>query len=275
MTTTEFNILSTLDKKLAAYGNGAVANIENPEECLTKLRKWLDHLVPFLEEAHSLPPILNDYDEREDLSYPPRLRQLLKEGYLPRSEYESLKAINFLSAKSVHPRGNARYFTPENASLAIDNARRVRDWLIRIYVEGAGASARSRPDSAAVGDVLPLIETAAAPSGPSRKLSIGGKPAIGVARQSFSHGRSKRVVVEKVKRRSVAEESETPATPAAVPSIETITPKSKKLSRTPTKSLSLKRPWLRAGRPTPEFLPRPLKARRRGEGEAAQRGGGI
>ena len=56
-----------------------------------------------------------------------------------------------------------------------------------------------------------------------KKLSVGGgkltlKPRTetGVVRQSFSHGRSKQVVVEKVKRRTVAPAPETKAEPAPV-----------------------------------------------------------
>ncbi len=56
-----------------------------------------------------------------------------------------------------------------------------------------------------------------------KKLSVGGgkltlKPRTetGVVRQSFSHGRSKQVVVEKVKRRSIAPAPETKAEPAPV-----------------------------------------------------------
>ncbi|MGC1467321.1 MAG: translation initiation factor IF-2 N-terminal domain-containing protein, partial [Pseudolabrys sp.] len=55
-----------------------------------------------------------------------------------------------------------------------------------------------------------------------KKLSVSGKLTLkprtetGVVRQSFSHGRSKQVVVEKVKRRSVGGASEAKAEPAPV-----------------------------------------------------------
>src|SRR6185437_10079799 len=56
-----------------------------------------------------------------------------------------------------------------------------------------------------------------------KKLSVSGKTLTlkprtetGVVRQSFSHGRSKQVVVEKVKRRSIGGPSEAKAEPAPV-----------------------------------------------------------
>ena len=55
-----------------------------------------------------------------------------------------------------------------------------------------------------------------------KKLSVSGKLTLkprtetGVVRQSFSHGRSKQVVVEKVKRRSIGAAPEAKAEPAPV-----------------------------------------------------------
>ena len=55
-----------------------------------------------------------------------------------------------------------------------------------------------------------------------KKLSVAGKLTLkpraetGVVRQSFSHGRSKQVVVEKVKRRSIGGPAEVKAEPAPV-----------------------------------------------------------
>jgi len=57
-----------------------------------------------------------------------------------------------------------------------------------------------------------------------KKLSVSGKTLTlkprsetGTVRQSFSHGRSKQVVVEKVKRRAVGGETKAEAPPAAEP----------------------------------------------------------
>src|SRR5262249_48222710 len=60
--------------------------------------------------------------------------------------------------------------------------------------------------------------------GGEKKLSVSGKmltlkprTETGVVRQSFSHGRSKQVVVEKVKRRSIGGAPEAKAEPVAIP----------------------------------------------------------
>jgi translation initiation factor IF-2 len=50
-----------------------------------------------------------------------------------------------------------------------------------------------------------------------KTLSLKPRTETGVVRQSFSHGRSKQVVVEKVKRRMVGAEPKAEATPAPVP----------------------------------------------------------
>src|SRR5512143_1556208 len=50
----------------------------------------------------------------------------------------------------------------------------------------------------------------------SSKLTLKPRTETGVVRQSFSHGRSKQVVVEKVKRRSIGAAPEAKAEPAAV-----------------------------------------------------------
>ena len=64
-----------------------------------------------------------------------------------------------------------------------------------------------------------------------KKLSISGKTLTlkprsetGTVRQSFSHGRSKQVVVEKVKRRVVGGETKMEAPPAAEPLFQFIQP---------------------------------------------------
>ena len=48
------------------------------------------------------------------------------------------------------------------------------------------------------------------------KLTLKPRTETGVVRQSFSHGRSKQVVVEKVKRRSIGGPAEVKAEPAPV-----------------------------------------------------------
>ena len=48
------------------------------------------------------------------------------------------------------------------------------------------------------------------------KLTLKPRTETGVVRQSFSHGRSKQVVVEKVKRRSIGGAAEVKAEPAPV-----------------------------------------------------------
>src|SRR5476651_1762593 len=65
-----------------------------------------------------------------------------------------------------------------------------------------------------------------------KKLTLSLKPRTetGVVRQSFSHGRSKQVVVEKVKRRAHGPEGKTEAVPATAapavraPAAKTVTP---------------------------------------------------
>ncbi len=50
----------------------------------------------------------------------------------------------------------------------------------------------------------------------SSKLTLKPRTETGVVRQSFSHGRSKQVVVEKVKRRSIGAAPEAKAEPAPI-----------------------------------------------------------
>jgi translation initiation factor IF-2 len=52
------------------------------------------------------------------------------------------------------------------------------------------------------------------------KLTLRPRTETGVVRQSFSHGRSKQVVVEKVKRRSVGGAPEAKAEPADIEELE-------------------------------------------------------
>ena len=51
------------------------------------------------------------------------------------------------------------------------------------------------------------------------KLTLKPRTETGVVRQSFSHGRSKQVVVEKVKRRSIGGAAEVKAEPAPVETV--------------------------------------------------------
>src|SRR4249920_2002857 len=87
-----------------------------------------------------------------------------------------------------------------------------------------------------------------------KKLSVSGKTLTlkprtesGVVRQSFSHGRSKQVVVEKVKRRVVGGPGEAKA--EAAPAVET------KKAAAPSKTKAA--PAARAGLAQAEAAPKP------------------
>ncbi len=80
------------------------------------------------------------------------------------------------------------------------------------------------------------------------KLTLKPRTETGVVRQSFSHGRSKQVVVEKVKRRAVGGPGEAKAEPAPV--VETKKP-------APSKAPAAPAPTARAGATQTEAKPKP------------------
>ena len=76
------------------------------------------------------------------------------------------------------------------------------------------------------------------------KLTLKPRTETGVVRQSFSHGRSKQVVVEKVKRRSVGGAPEAKAEPAPVEVAQASRPR-----QTPPRPRQPQRPPRRPSRP--------------------------
>src|SRR5512137_2781997 len=85
---------------------------------------------------------------------------------------------------------------------------------------------------------------------PSKTLSLKRPVEQGVVRQSFSHGRTKAVVVEKVKRRVIGPGSETKPEPAAAPAAPQVSA-ARPAPAAPTASAAPQRPAPAAPTQTP------------------------
>ena len=150
MSVGSFANLSSLQEDLAKVANDAEDVVDKPKYCLLELRNWLECILSFLERRHSIPPLPSQTELASLRQGPNQYRINRLPEYLQSRisdvEIGLLHKIRESGNWAAHPEKYERLLTRHNAEKALDNARKVRDWLVKQY--GPQPSPRSNYTSA-------------------------------------------------------------------------------------------------------------------------------
>ena len=164
MSSGSFDCLSSLGPDLSNYGNEAESLIENPRLCFVTLRAWLEAVIDFLDEKHSIPELPVIQTAKGDIQR--RIPRLPEHGVrIEASELKALDDLRLIGNDGSHPLRKRHRFTRANAEIALNNARLIRDWLYDEYVrQPSPAEPAARPNASGA------FGSAAAPSPPKSNL---------------------------------------------------------------------------------------------------------